>query len=268
MAWNIVRRFWDWNLKLLIYNMISDFYIPLKNPKCFYYPFKGGWGLHYLKGFKNGSFIKFLKWYFKKKFKNNKIVRDNLKKLKASKIPFVKKGLVCEFRNEGLPQVDFHLRFGKWKRTNVKQYNHRKIAGAEGFLTWYFDPDYDNPSYSYDRFDIVPISAFQDIYKKLCRHHTIKLGKYTIKDSKRYKVFNKSTKCVSCGIEGQYHALEVERGPFAGHHFNLYAVNKFGHEILMTVDHIVPLSKGGHNGIGNLQTMCKPCNSKKADKCI
>lgn len=34
----------------------------------------------------------------------------------------------------------------------------------------------------------------------------------------------------------------------------------------LTVDHIRPLSKGGHpRALGNLQLMCEPCNTAKAD---
>ena len=33
----------------------------------------------------------------------------------------------------------------------------------------------------------------------------------------------------------------------------------------MTIDHIVPLSKGGTNGMDNLQLACKRCNLMKAD---
>jgi hypothetical protein len=162
--------------------------------------------------------------------------------------------------------VDFHLGCGKWKRTTAQNYNHRKISGSDGFLIWYFDPDYEDPKASYDRITTFSISAFEDFYKTLSQNHVLRLDGYTIKNTPRYKVFHKNIKCASCGIEGRYYALETERHKFAGTHFNLYAVNQQGHEILMTADHIIPVSKGGAKGVNNLQTMCKPCNSRKADK--
>lgn len=36
--------------------------------------------------------------------------------------------------------------------------------------------------------------------------------------------------------------------------------------VKMEIDHIVPVSKGGTNDIGNLTTACGPCNRKKSNK--
>ena len=84
--------------------------------------------------------------------------------------------------------------------------------------------------------------------------------------SSRYKCFSKfGTKCVFCGIEGSFFALERDY-KCDSFHFNLYAIDESGDEVLMTKDHIVPKSKGGKNHLSNYQTMCVTCNRDKGDK--
>ena len=86
--------------------------------------------------------------------------------------------------------------------------------------------------------------------------------------SERYKCFMKSgTKCVTCGIEGTHFAKERYETDKT-YHFNLYALDENGDEVLMTKDHIFPKSKGGKDEVSNYQTMCAPCNEEKGDKII
>jgi 5-methylcytosine-specific restriction endonuclease McrA len=81
--------------------------------------------------------------------------------------------------------------------------------------------------------------------------------------SKRYQVFRKSLSCASpnCSREISYAKLQchhTDAGKGIGH-WNFFSAD----DVLMTKDHIIPLSKGGKDYLGNLQTMCKFCNSAK-----
>lgn len=85
--------------------------------------------------------------------------------------------------------------------------------------------------------------------------------------SQRYQLFKlKGITCVSCGIEGKFFAKEKSSGSKREiYHFNLYAIHpETGKEILMTKDHIIPVTNGGGPDLlPNYQVMCQKCNTAK-----
>jgi 5-methylcytosine-specific restriction endonuclease McrA len=122
-------------------------------------------------------------------------------------------------------------------------------------------------SQHYDRVAVYPARLIIALVGNRC----IYFGRHAVKMTKRrYALFfEKGTKCVQCGIEGQYFALERDSSRDAKtkycYHFNLYAVNAEGVEVLMTKDHILPVSRGGKDGLHNLQPMCLHCNNQKGN---
>jgi len=82
--------------------------------------------------------------------------------------------------------------------------------------------------------------------------------------TQRLQLLGRKQKCACCGLEGTYFALEYS-GCVMPPHFNLYGYNRYGHEILLTMDHITPKAAGGATSNKNLQLLCEPCNQKKRD---
>jgi hypothetical protein len=77
----------------------------------------------------------------------------------------------------------------------------------------------------------------------------------------------KGVRCAHCGMEGTTFAAERAKSQSTPkYHLNLYHVAEGGEETMITVDHIVPKSRGGGNHVSNLQPLCIKCNGRKGDR--
>ena len=117
----------------------------------------------------------------------------------------------------------------------------------------------------YERLGCIPVDEVIPLIGKKIEA----FGKTITLKSKRYYCYlNYGVKCVRCGREGTYFAVEKFKNQESDkYHLNLY-LNSYienGEEIMMTVDHIHPLSKGGPDRVSNLQPMCQPCNGLKGN---
>jgi len=56
---------------------------------------------------------------------------------------------------------------------------------------------------------------------------------------------------------------EVRRYVFERDHLQCQSCGKTLLETDLTIDHIIPLARGGKNDISNLQTLCRHCNQRK-----
>ena len=57
--------------------------------------------------------------------------------------------------------------------------------------------------------------------------------------------------------------LEVRKYVFNRDNYQCKSCGKTQQETELTVDHIIPLARGGSNDISNLQTLCRSCNQEK-----
>lgn len=124
-------------------------------------------------------------------------------------------------------------------------------------------------------------------YKSWCKACVMSSSAERRKNNpERYRVYrskyNKKWKKTPAGIASHKAAKNRRKarmrgngGAFTGTQFKELC-DRFGGRCLacgvvgvdLTVDHVVPLSKGGGNGIENIQPLCHGCNVKKNDQTI
>lgn len=97
--------------------------------------------------------------------------------------------------------------------------------------------------------------------------HGVKVEGITDPQSTRIRMIaNGQTTCVSCGIKGNHFYIERHvNDTISKFSLNLYAIDEWGVERMLTWDHIIPKSLGGSNLLGNAQCMCEHCNRAKGN---
>lgn len=112
----------------------------------------------------------------------------------------------------------------------------------------------------YLRKGIAPLGILQslDSSQVIC-------GETINMNSQSYTLFkSKGVKCKHCGIEGKFCGIEKHK-KYREYKIKVYALTQNNTEILMTVDHIIPLSRGGTDTLENLQPLCEICNRSKGN---
>ena len=96
----------------------------------------------------------------------------------------------------------------------------------------------------------------------------ITVGDYCLNvSSDKLRVFGAEPRCVRCGLMASFFAVERDTAnDKAGYVLRLYGTRGDGREVMLTIDHIVPWSKGGEDKVWNYQTMCETCNQSKGNR--
>lgn len=111
----------------------------------------------------------------------------------------------------------------------------------------------------------LPLSFLENLKGKDCPRQYCEIQGQKVKlVSKRFPAFKQSQSCYICGKSATYLSVEKQKKEYE--HFNIEMFGENG--LLFTIDHVIPLSKGGTNDISNLKTCCKYCNQKKGNKLI
>ena len=149
------------------------------------------------------------------------------------------------------------VRMAEWRRANPDRVK-------ANWADWYKN----NKGYQKRRFAAYRI-VHRDYLLKLRRSWYLSNHRYVLEyrrthrgDERRYTHNRRALKRAN----GGRFTLQEWQGLCLYYEYQCLCCGKQEPEIKLTIDHVIPLSKGGRNDISNLQPLCHSCNSSKKDR--
>lgn len=90
---------------------------------------------------------------------------------------------------------------------------------------------------------------------------------YYVRDIEKRRLYSRIREAQDRGAEGKY-TVEEWKALKNSHDNTCLHCRRKEPDIKLTIDHIIPISKGGSNYISNLQPLCSSCNSKKGARVL